>query len=125
MDIVEREKLKQLANDAVIEYYGRDDLPARLAVALEKSIGEIEVMATECRQCSVCDLHGDKENEDIAVDGSEVLQVHENLIKRFAALGLIRDALAEDEQGDHADKLQDLLDNLKGDIDELEKLVIP
>lgn len=125
MDIVEREKLKRLANDAIIRYYGFDGMPTQLAVALEKSISEIEVMATECKQCSVCDLHGDKENGDIAVDGSEVLQVHENLIKRFVSLGLIRDALAEDEQGDHADKVQDLLDNFKSDIDELEKLVIP
>lgn len=54
MDDRELAKLKQLANDAIIESFGRDDLTAKLAVALEKAVSELEWndKKPHCRTCT-------------------------------------------------------------------------
>ena len=53
MDKAERNKLKQLANDAIIENFGRECPEARLAEALERCVDELERLDT-LPHCSTC-----------------------------------------------------------------------
>ena len=53
MDKTERARLKQLANEAIIENFGHDTPESRLAEALEKCIEELERLDT-APHCSTC-----------------------------------------------------------------------
>lgn len=44
MDTNNREKLKVLANEGLIEFFGQDSLSQRLAEGLEKAVEELEEM---------------------------------------------------------------------------------
>lgn len=57
MDKPERQRLKRLANEAIIATFGNDSREQRLAEALEKAIDELGERA----KCAVC---GDGENPD-------------------------------------------------------------
>lgn len=76
MDHVERARLKQLANDSVIATFGRDNTESRLALALESAVEEFEFIATGCDHCKYCDVHGEVEDDSIAVDVVELLRIH-------------------------------------------------
>lgn len=64
MDKADRQRLKQLANDSIIATFGRDDNEARLAVALEQCVDELEEIGAKCSTCSTCEDHGDFEPDD-------------------------------------------------------------
>lgn len=56
MDRAERQRLKTLANDAIIELFGSDSREQRLAEALETAITHIEYLRTQWRPvCYDCD----------------------------------------------------------------------
>lgn len=69
MDQAERAKYKQLANNALIAYFGTDGMPQQLAEALERCVEELEEVAT-CTVCGFCDDHGEL---DLATDEGDTL----------------------------------------------------
>lgn len=60
MDKSERQRLKQLANDAIIATFGYDNLASQLTTALEKCVDELELYGQrdECAACDQCEVHG-------------------------------------------------------------------
>lgn len=60
MDHSERQRLKQLAVDSIIETFGTDCPEQRLAEALEKCVDELELYGQrdECAACDQCEIHG-------------------------------------------------------------------
>ena len=56
MDRSERARLKQLANEAIIDLFGSDTREQKLAEALENAITHIEYLRTQWRPvCYDCD----------------------------------------------------------------------
>lgn len=53
MDKAERTRLKQLANDAIIDLFGADSHELKLAEALERAIDHVEYLRTQWRP--ICD----------------------------------------------------------------------
>lgn len=62
MDQAERTRYKQLANNALIAYFGTDGMPQQPAEALERCVEELEGVAT-CTTCGYCDDHGELEDD--------------------------------------------------------------
>ena len=56
MDKPERQRLKQLAKDSIIDLFGADCRELELAEALEQAVSHIEYLRTEwrpvCRECN-------------------------------------------------------------------------
>lgn len=86
MDKSERQRLKQLANDAIVDLFGVESREARLAEALEKCVNEIEEANEVCPTCSICENHGDIEDDSIDVDVNEIIRIHGELKKSAAKL---------------------------------------
>lgn len=59
MDKAERQRLKTLANEAIVATFGQDSREQRLAEALERCVEWIEDVADKCEHCSNCGHHGD------------------------------------------------------------------
>lgn len=129
MDTNSREKLKVLANEGLIEFFGQDSLSQRIAKGLEKAVEELEEANERCPQCSICETHGNKENDEIEVDASEVLTVYKQLKDRLKEFKEIHVALsttfADIETDDLLETLAEQIEQLESDIDELERTVIP
>lgn len=129
MDASERARYKQLANDSIIATFGRDDNEARLAQALEQCVDELEYIATECDQCQYCDVHGEVEDDTIAVDVNEVLRIHGELKKQVQAFKDLHvkfsGAVAESDVDDCVEELESQIVEVEDWVSELEAEVLP
>lgn len=131
MDKAERQRLKTLANDAVIATFGLDNQHAQLATALENCVEEFEFIATGCDHCKYCDIHGEVEDDEIAVDASEVMGVHDKLKKLLQRLkdyhirlcGEVAEDWADPDQ--LTDPLAEIIEETESQVNELEACVIP
>lgn len=59
MDKGERQRLKTLANEAIIATFGNDSREQRLAEGLEQCVEWIDDIADKCEHCRNCEHHGD------------------------------------------------------------------
>lgn len=129
VDSSERARYKQLANDSIIATFGRDDNEARLAQALEQCVDELEYIATECDQCKYCDVHGEVEDDTIAVDVNEVLRIHGELKKQVQAFKdlhvKLSGAVAESDVDDCVEELESQIVEVEDWVSELEAEVLP
>lgn len=58
MDQAERNRLRTLANDAIIDLFGSEGRELKLAQALEEAVDHIEFLRTKWRPvCYDCDEH--------------------------------------------------------------------
>lgn len=129
VDQSERQQLKQLANDSIIATFGQESNEARLAQALESTVDELTIIATECDHCKYCNIHGEVEDDEISVDVNEVIRIHGELKKSLQSLkdlhGKFNDAVAESDVDDLVNELASQIEEIEGDIDELEVEVLP
>lgn len=134
MDKAERQRLKQLANDSVIATFGQDTNEAKLAQALEQSIEELGFIAEECEHCKLCPCHGDRSDEPLPVDASEVLDVHaelKKLLQQFKDYHVrLSGDLAEWETSGELglrlpEDLAAIVEDMENELNELERCVIP
>jgi dissimilatory sulfite reductase (desulfoviridin) alpha/beta subunit len=130
VDRADRIRLKQLANDAVIENFGNDCPEARLAEALEQTIEELVFIAEECDHCKHCNTHGEVEDDEIPVDASEIIRICGELKKQIQAFKDYHVKLTEklDEWADterFTEPLAEIIEETQGYIDGLEAEVLP
>lgn len=108
MDKSERQRLKTLANDAVIAEFGNDGLTARLAVALEQAIDDLEYHG----DCIGPRIEADPEPAIVNLDTLQ--EVHRELKEQ---VGEIDDAITA--INDRVSDLEKLVRDLKDSIREL------
>lgn len=129
MDHAERQQLKRLANDSIIATFGQGSNEAKLAQALESTVDELTVIATECDHCKYCDVHGEVEDDSIAVDVNELLRIHGELKKSLQSLkdlhGKFDDANEVTDIPDLVNELASQIEEIESDIDELEAELQP
>lgn len=129
MDHLERQRLKQLANDSIIATFGRDDNEARLAVALESCVDEFHFIATDCDHCKYCDVHGEVYDDSIDVDAGEIIRIYGELKKQMQAFKDLHvkfaGAVAESDVDDLIEELASQIEEAEGYVDELEAEVLP
>lgn len=134
MDCSERQRLKQLANDAIIATFGLDNQESRLAAGLETTVEELEHITTECDHCKYCDVHGEVEDDEIPVDANEIIRIHGELKKQMQAFKdyhvRLSDDLAEWEATGEigtnlSENLAEIIEETESYIDELEAEVLP
>ena len=106
MDAAERLRYKTLANDAIIATFGRTDLTAQLAAALERCVDDLE-------------YHGDcsgpqPEPEGAILNLDTVQAIHGQLKERLLELEKVTTTADE-----VADLLKESLKDLRHDIKEL------
>lgn len=119
MDVSERNKLRQLANDALIASFGSDSTEQRLAEGLERCVEWIEETSTKCKTCSKCEDHGD-DGDEFTVDVNEIIRCHGELKKRVAALKELHGKFDDIEE---AADVPDLVGELSMQIEEFESEV--
>lgn len=125
MNKADRTPYRQLANDAVIATFGESGLTAQLAEALEKCVDELDDANEKCPTCSVCENHGDLEDESIDVDADEIFSIHGELKKQVQALKDYHVKLSG-ELADWADPAQlteplaEIIEEIESEIDDLE-----
>lgn len=109
MDKSERARLKQLANDAIIDLFGADSRELRLAQALEVCVDELEDTNDKCSTCSACEDHGS--GEGVMVNGDEVIDLHRTLtgivskLKDSTVAGLAENLAALEDGLDDLERL--------------------
>lgn len=129
MDRSERQRLKTLANDAVIATFGLDDQHAQLATALETCVDELQFIATGCDHCQYCDIHGEVEDDSIDVDVNELLRIHGELKKQVQSFKDLHvkfaGAVAESDIDNLVEELASQIEETEGYVDEIEAEVSP
>ena len=68
MDQSDRQRLKRLANDAIIDLFGSESREQKLAEGLERAIDHIEYLRVTWRPVCECGLHG-MTYEELEEDG--------------------------------------------------------
>lgn len=116
MDKSERDTYRRLANDSIIATFGSDGTTQRLAEALEKSIEELDDIATDCDHCKTCEYHGDYEDESFDVDVNEILRIQKQL--KALTEGLKRNQT-------NPEGFAEILAVLDSNVDELEAELMP
>lgn len=130
MEVNERQRLRRLANDSIIETFGTNCSEQRLAEALESTVEELGFIAEECQHCKLCPAHGDHSDEMLPVDADGVLEVHGELKKQLQVLkdyhvrlvGQLALAQLADKLGDD---LGEIIVDIESEVNELERCVIP
>ena len=118
---MDAEQLQQLATNAQLNHW-----PPHLGVTtdaekveylaqwLREAAIDLGDRSDECEHCSICDVHGSKENNEIVVDAADVIGIHKKLAD---TLHNLRNATI--------DQVNSHLNDLESDIDELEALALP
>lgn len=132
MDKSERQRLKQLAIDTIIANPVHSTATT-LAEALEHCVDEIEDANMKCPTCSVCENHGDNEDDSIPIEASDVVNIHrelKKLLQQFKDYHVkLSDEIAESyddnlRESALADNLAEIIEETESQVDELEALVI-
>ena len=115
MDKGERQRLKTLANDAIVDLFGVESREARLAEALEQAVEDLE-------------YHGDcigprtEEDEVDPLDADHLRSIHLQLKERLTevenTVTAIGEALWEDRDAE-IDELKEIVKELRKDVNEL------
>lgn len=130
MDKSERQRLKTLANEAIIATFGNDSREQRLAEGLENCLDELDYIAGECDHCKTCETHGNYDDDSIPVDASEVMSVHGELKKLLQRLkdyhihlcGEVAEGWADPDR--LTEPLAEIIEETESQVDELEACVI-
>lgn len=85
-----------------------------LARQLGEAANDLGDRSDDCPQCSICDVHGSKENDELTVDANDVISVHKKLT------GTLKDL-----RDGNLSKVSDYLDQLEYNLDELKALALP
>lgn len=129
MDKAERQRLKTLANEAIIATFGNDSREQRLAEGLENCLDELDYIAGECDHCKTCETHGNYDDDSIPVDASEVMGVHGELKKLLKTLKDYHVKLAGELAEGFTDsllpdELAEIIEETESQVDELEACVV-
>lgn len=130
MDKSERQRLKTLANEAIIATFGQDSREQRLAEGLESCLDVLDYIADECDHCKKCPTHGSYDDDSIDVDINEILRIHGELKKQVKALKDYHVELTVklDEWADterFTEPLAEIIEETEGYVDEIEAEVLP
>lgn len=106
MDASERNKLRQLANDALIASLGSDSMEQRLAEGLERCVDDLAYITEQCDHCKYCDIHGEVEDDSIAVDVVELIRIQKALKESAGAFHRLYATEATEELVSMVDELE-------------------
>lgn len=119
--IMDANQLRELATNATLNHWPphlgvvtEADKIQYLADRLREAGDDLGDRTDDCPQCSICEIHGGKENYELKVDAAEVIGTHKKLAD---ALKNLRNA--------NLAQVADYLDDLEFQLDQLEALALP